>query len=231
MSLRSEDREAEAKYQVATEAGLTVPDYSEKVGKDVFRKQAKDLVRQRVIEDQKEGEELFKELYHEPSQALKTFAALVTETPQEEDQQPSSVLETTEAPVTELQHEEDQQSIPVLETSGALVTATDNEKPNTFDRDAGLANVKPETVHEVDKQRKKPHTKNYDGSVKKLDYMKTSFLGDTDGLGQDVHGTDYVQVPKIEGRKRRYEPEFGKVSTEVASLTSNNDAAIRCRGQ
>lgn len=32
-----------------------------------------------------------------------------------------------------------------------------------------------------------------------MDYMKTSFLGDTDGLGQDVHGADYVEGPKIEG--------------------------------
>ena len=62
MSFAASDREDEARRQIALRAGCTIRDYITKFGRDMLHSQAKDMVRHRMLQEQREAEEFEEEL-------------------------------------------------------------------------------------------------------------------------------------------------------------------------
>jgi hypothetical protein len=61
MSLLPIDREDEAKLQIARKAGMSVRDYPQKFGKERIHQQARDMIRERRLEEERESEDFLDE--------------------------------------------------------------------------------------------------------------------------------------------------------------------------
>ena len=62
MALPPIEREDEAKRQIACKAGCSIREYADKFGKDTLISQARTMVHDRVLEEQREADEFEEQL-------------------------------------------------------------------------------------------------------------------------------------------------------------------------